>query len=90
MNLFVDRQTYVKILRKISSGNGLNLSNDIRLNPSDRHRCLNLLVEKSLIKYDRNAQEYKLTQKGMHFLNAYDKVIELLSRWETKKEQIIV
>lgn len=39
---------------------------------------LRLLEEKELIKYEAGSQLYVLTDKGLRFMNAYDKINELV------------
>lgn len=39
---------------------------------------LKLLEEKQLIKYEPGSQLYVLTDKGLRFMNAYDKINELV------------
>ena len=40
---------------------------------------MKFLQENGLIKYDKLTKEYQITEKGIRFLHAYDKIIELLS-----------
>ena len=39
---------------------------------------LKLLEERQLIKYEAGSQLYVLTEKGLRFMNAYDKINELV------------
>ncbi len=39
---------------------------------------LKLLEERQLIKYELGSQLYVLTEKGLKFMNAYDKINELV------------
>jgi len=39
---------------------------------------LKLLEERQLIKYEPGSQLYVLTEKGLKFMNAYDKISELV------------
>jgi len=39
---------------------------------------LKLLEERELIKYESGSQLYVLTEKGLKFMNAYDKINELV------------
>jgi predicted transcriptional regulator len=39
---------------------------------------LKLLEERQLIKYEPGSQLYVLTEKGLRFMNAYDKINELV------------
>jgi predicted transcriptional regulator len=39
---------------------------------------LKLLEERQLIKYEPGSQLYMLTEKGLRFMNAYDKINELV------------
>src|SRR5579862_5475447 len=39
---------------------------------------LKLLEERELIKYEQGSQLYLLTEKGLRFMNAYDKINELV------------
>jgi predicted transcriptional regulator len=39
---------------------------------------LKLLEERQLIKYEQGSQLYMLTEKGLRFMNAYDKINELV------------
>jgi len=54
------------------------------------NRCLELLQKKSLIKNEENTQVYKITEKGIQYLNSYNKIIELLSCKLGKREEISV
>ena len=40
---------------------------------------LRFLQESNLIKYEEGAQIYKVTEKGRHFLQAYDEISDLVS-----------
>ena len=40
---------------------------------------LRFLQESSLIKYEEGTQIYKITEKGRHFLQAYDEISDLVS-----------
>src|ERR1700730_6183226 len=39
---------------------------------------LRLLEDRELIKYEQGSQLYLLTEKGLRFMNAYDKINELV------------
>ena len=39
---------------------------------------LEFLREKGLILYEEGVQQYKLTEKGLHFLHVYEKISELI------------
>jgi predicted transcriptional regulator len=41
---------------------------------------LALLQEKGLIEFDDRTQLYRLTEKGLRFMNAYDKIYELVPK----------
>jgi predicted transcriptional regulator len=47
---------------------------------------LKLLEESSLIKYDATSQLYLLTEKGLKFMNAYEKINELVPSINESKE----
>lgn len=40
---------------------------------------LRFLQESNLIKYEEGTQLYKVTEKGRHFLQAYDEISDLVS-----------
>ena len=40
---------------------------------------LRFLQESNLIKYEEGTQIYKVTEKGRHFLQAYDEISDLIS-----------
>lgn len=40
---------------------------------------LRFLQENNLIKYEEGTQLFKITDKGRHFLNAYDEISDLVS-----------
>ena len=40
---------------------------------------LEFLREKGLILYEEGVQQYKLTEKGLHFLRVYDEISELVT-----------
>jgi len=40
---------------------------------------LRFLQESDLIKYEQGTQLYKVTEKGMHFLHAYNEISDLVS-----------
>jgi predicted transcriptional regulator len=44
---------------------------------------LEFLREKGLILYEEGVQQYKLTEKGLHFLHVYEKISELISLAKT-------
>jgi predicted transcriptional regulator len=46
---------------------------------------LAFLQEKGLLTYVEGVQQYKLTEKGLHFLRVYDQISEILAIGETPK-----
>lgn len=40
---------------------------------------LKFLQENNLIKYEASTQMYKATEKGIHFIHAYDEISDLIS-----------
>lgn len=51
---------------------------------------LTVLLENDLIEYDEKSQTYKTTEKGLHFMQAYRQMGELISNpvktgWQTIK-----
>src|SRR5438045_1958971 len=45
---------------------------------------LAFLQEKGLLMYEIGVQHYKLTEKGLHFIRAYDKISELVALPQTQ------
>jgi len=41
---------------------------------------LALLQEKELVAFDQKSQLYRLTEKGLRFMDAYDKIYELVPK----------
>ena len=79
----------VSILKNINLGDVQNLSSHTGLSSWKLNRCLELLQKNSLIKNEENTQVYKITEKGVQYLNSYNKIIELLCRKPEKREEII-
>jgi predicted transcriptional regulator len=46
---------------------------------------LALLQEKELLSYEDGSHLYRLTEKGLRFMNAYDEIEELVSTGNDKK-----
>ena len=40
---------------------------------------LKVLEEKELVRYDENSRLYRITERGLRFMNAYDEIRELFS-----------
>lgn len=45
---------------------------------------LKLLQERELIKYEEGSRVYTITEKGLRFMNAYDKISELVPSTEVR------
>jgi len=84
-----DNEMCVSILKNINLGDVQNLSSHTGLSSWKLNRCLELLQKNSLIKNEENTQVYKITEKGVQYLNSYNKIIELLCRKPEKREEII-
>lgn len=49
---------------------------------------LKLLQERELIIYEEGSQLYRLTEKGLRFMNAYDEIKELVSTTDERNAAI--
>jgi len=78
----------IDILKNINSGITSDLRSHMGLMPQKLNNCFTLLQKKSLIRYE-GTQIY-ITDKGKHYLNSYEKILELLSYKTGKKEEIMV
>lgn len=47
-----------------------------------------LLEQKGLIVYEQAPQQYKITEKGLRFIDAYDKIRELVPDARERNERI--
>lgn len=88
MNDLSNNQISVKLLRAISSGASPHLARHNHLTTLQVEMCMSLLGENSLIEQDGSGG-YKITQNGIHFLNAYDKFIKILSDKNWNKQLIV-
>ena len=79
----------ISVLRIINSGIVQDLSKHTRLTPWKINNCLESLQKKFLIEKEENTQLYKITEKGIQYLNSYNKIIDLLSFKLGKKEEIV-
>jgi len=77
----------IGILRDIRSGNMPGLRNPKGLASYRLNNCFTLLQKKSLIKYE--GAQMHLTEKGTQYLDAYNKLIVLLSNKTRRKEEIV-
>jgi predicted transcriptional regulator len=84
-----ENEMCVSVLKNINLGDAQNLSSHTGLSSWKLNRCLELLQKNSLIKNEENTQVYKITEKGVQYLNSYNKIIELLCRKPEKREEII-
>jgi predicted transcriptional regulator len=50
---------------------------------------LKLLQVKGLLVYEEGTQQYKLTEKGLHFLDVYEKISEVLTVTKTTSTDIV-
>ena len=80
----------VSILRIINLETIHDLSKHADLAPWKINNCLESLQKKSLIEKKENTDTYKITEKGIQYLNSYNKIIELLSLKLEKREKILV
>jgi predicted transcriptional regulator len=53
----------------------INIKNSANLSPSQLRRCLLLSLDSSLLRVDkRDGWIYRITQKGLQFLDVYEKI----------------
>lgn len=77
------------ILRSANSGaTRTRIMYKAYLSYSQLKEYLAFLQEKELIKYEDGAQIYRMTEKGLRFINAYDEIRELVSGREDPSLQI--
>ena len=50
---------------------------------------LKLLQVKGLLVYEEGTQQYKLTEKGLHFLHVYEQISDLVSVAKTPPKVIV-
>lgn len=68
-------------LQAVLRGEGTiaNIKNSADLSSSQLKRCLLLSLEHDLLIMDqRDAWIYRITQKGLHFLDVYEKISEMV------------
>jgi predicted transcriptional regulator len=78
VNDFDSTEMFVKILRKIHDGSSPHLSDYLSLTPWQLQKYLDLLEKNSLIERARDSGWSVITQKGIEYLHAHDRFIELL------------
>jgi predicted transcriptional regulator len=71
------------ILRCASSGaSKTRIMYKAYLSYSQLKEYLTFLQERDLLKYEDGTQLYRMTEKGLRFMNAYDEIRELVSHTE--------
>jgi predicted transcriptional regulator len=58
------------------------------LSYSQMHGYLKLLQERELIKYHDDTRMFQITEKGLHFMNAYEEISHLVPRTEGRKNSL--
>jgi predicted transcriptional regulator len=67
------------MLRSIKSGaTKTHIMYQAYLSYGQLKEYLKLLQEKKLIKYEESSRLFKITERGVRFINAYDKISELV------------
>ena len=49
---------------------------------------LTILIESDLLSYDEDAQTFKTTQKGLRFLNTYNRIGEAMKIPSIRQQQV--
>jgi predicted transcriptional regulator len=80
---------YINILKTIDAGDKPDILCHAGLSPWQLNKFLTVLRKNSLIKYEENAQIYRITESGKQYLNAYNKILECLS-FKTRKKEVII
>jgi predicted transcriptional regulator len=76
------------ILRSIKSGaTKTHIMYEAFLSYGQLKDYLRLLQERNLIKYEEDSRLYKITERGLRFMNAYDKISELVPSTEERNSQ---
>lgn len=78
MQEFQNTETFVDILRKINTSDDIHFPNYQPPKVSNIDMYLDLLEKEFFIKHEGGKDGYSITQKGIEYLNAHDKFIELL------------
>ena len=67
-------------------GTNINIQNSADLSPSQMKRCLLLSLDSGLLTVDqRNTWIYRITQKGLRFLDLYEKISGMIRYTEELK-----
>jgi predicted transcriptional regulator len=73
------------ILRSIKSGAAkTHIMYEAFLSYGQLKEYLKFLQERDLIKYEEDSRLYKITDRGLRFMNAYGKISELVPRTEER------
>ena len=73
------------MLRSIESGaSKTQISRRAAIWYSQLREYLILLEGNALVKYEEGSRQYRITQRGLRFMDAYDKIGELIPRPGTK------
>jgi len=89
MRHYGNNDVCVSILKTINFGEGMPIrSYYAGLSTWQLNDCLTLLQKNSLIEYEKDSQIH-ITKKGTQYLNAYNKILELLSFKTRKSEELV-
>jgi predicted transcriptional regulator len=75
------------MLRSIQSGRATKtqIMYSAYLSYRQLHPYLTLLEERELIKYENGSQTFRITEKGLNFMHAYEEISQLIPRTEELK-----
>ena len=73
------------ILRTIKSGAAkTHIMYQAYLSFGQLQAYLTLLQERDLIKYESTTHLFRITERGLHFMNAYEQISQLIPRTEER------
>jgi predicted transcriptional regulator len=75
------------MLRSIGSGSAkTRIMYKAYLSHTQLQEYLALLQKRNLIEYEEKSQRYRLTEKGIRFIDAYDQINELILSTDERNE----
>ena len=77
-----DRIDIISQILKIANGGGVTRTKIMYrglLSYAQIKEYLMLLTEKELLRYDKNTQTFKTTEKGLRFLDIYSRIVEIIN-----------
>jgi predicted transcriptional regulator len=92
-----DRIDIISQILKIANGGGVTRTKIMYrglLSYAQIKEYLMLLTEKELLRYDKESQTFKTTEKGLRFLDIYSSLVEMIKEqqqrqvWIQREEEV--